>query len=264
MYKTIEFKQSTPDSIPGANPWATPAKSSYKDLILRPEFAARRFQFPLGATWLRIVPAMKESEKESCLGVHALQYQGGRHCHPRTVSSDARSVFDRAYRWFLKNDKESLFSKENRSGHRFLTDPLTLLWFITELDGKPVTRLMLASGYDGKRGGVQGLGHQIWALSQEVDEDKIPLGDPADPDLGVQICVTKNQVQGAKYPSYHLTRGRIPAPIKDIFAAMDEEEHNALTPLESVVHVPTEEEEWRLLENIIDPETVRRIRESAD
>jgi hypothetical protein len=77
MYKTIEFKQSTPDSIPGANPWTTHAKSSYKDLILRPEFAARRFQFPLGATWLRIVPAMKESEKESCLFVHALQYQGG-------------------------------------------------------------------------------------------------------------------------------------------------------------------------------------------
>ena len=115
-------------------------------------------------------------------------------------------MFDRAYRWFLKNDKESLFSKENRSGHRFLTDPLILLWCITELDGKPVNRLLLASGYDGSRGGVPGLGHQIWALSRDVDEDGIALGDPADPDLGLQICVTKKQVQGAKYPSYHLKR----------------------------------------------------------
>ena len=45
-----------------------------------------------------------------------------------------------------------------------------------------------------------------------------------------------------------------------MLASLDEDEHNALTPLESVVHVPTEEE-WSLLENVIDPETVRRIRE---
>lgn len=264
MNKIIEFKQATPDSILGANPWATPAKTSYKDLVIRPEFASRRFQFPLGPTWLRVIPAMKQSTKDSYLGVYALQYKGGRHCHPRTVDSETKSVFDRAYRWFLKNDKEALFSKGNKSGHRLLTDPLVLLWVITELDGKPVTRLLLASGYDGSRGGVAGLGHQIWALSTEVDEDQIPLGDPADSDMGVQICVTKNQVAGAKYPSYHLKRGRIPAPIKDMFASMNEEEREVLAPLEDVVHVPTEEEEWGILENVIDPETVRRIRESEN
>lgn len=264
MNKTIEFKQTSTASTSGISPWATPPKSCYQDLVIKPEFADRRFQFPLGSTWLRVVPALKQSTKETCIGVHALQYKGGRHCHPRTITTEDRSVFDRAYGWFLKNEKESLFSKQNKSGYRFLTDPLILLWFITELEGKPVSRLLLASGYDGSRGGVAGLGHQIWALCKEADEDGTPLGDHTDPDHGVQICVTKKQVVGAKYPSYTVKRGRVPAPIGNIFASMGEEELTVITPLEDVVHVPTEAEEWKLLECVIDPELVRQIRESSD
>lgn len=263
MKKTIEFKPSSNASISGVSPWLSPTKRSYKDLVIKPEFVDRRFKFPLGSTWIRVVPALKQSVKETCLAIDALQYKGGRHCHPRTVSPENRSVFDRAYGWLLENDKESLFSKENKSGIRLLTDPLVLLWFIAELDGKPVSRLLLASGYDGSRGGVAGLGHQICALSAEVDEDGVRLGDPADPNHGVQICITRKQVAEAKYSSYTVKRGRIPAPLGEMLTALDEEEHNVLTSLEDVVHVPTEEDEWKLLENVIDPATVLRIRESS-
>lgn len=264
MNKTIEFKPSTRDAIQNTSPWASPVKSSYKDLVLKSEFDARRFHFPAGETWLRIIPALQDSNKDTYLGVHALQYKGGRHCHPRTVSPGDKSVFDKAYAWHQQNDKDSLFCKSNKDGYRFLTDPLILMWIITELQGKAVTRLVLAKGYDGSRGGVPGLGHQIWALSQEIDEDGALLGDPADPELGVQICVTKSQAKDAKYPSYRVKRGRVPAPIADMLASIDDEELSVLTPLENVVHVPSEEEEWSLLENVIDADTIRRIRESTD
>jgi hypothetical protein len=100
-------------------------------------------------------------------------------------------------------------------------------------------------------------------LTKEVDEDGYPLGDPADPLTGAQICVEKRQVAGSRYPSYRLRLGRVAAPYDEMIARMDPEEVAALAPLEQVVHLPTEEEEWRLLEHVIDTETIGKIRNSV-
>lgn len=259
---TIEFNDGSADPIAGASPWASPAKGLFKDLILKPEFAFRRFKFPVGQTWFRIVPAMKQSEKGWLLGVHALQYKNGRHAHPKTLSAGEKSVFDHAYSWAKKHKDEALFSKSNKDGYRLLTDPVFLCWMLVEENGKTVARLLLASGYDGSRGGVPGIGHQIWQLSQELDEDGHRIGNPGDPELGTQIRVEKKQTPGARYPSYTLKRGRIPVPVDEMIAKMDPDEMMALTPLEKVIHLPSEEDEWQLLENVIDPDTVREIRNS--
>ena len=258
---TIEFNESTADPITCASPWAGSAKSTYQDLLLKPEYASLRFKFPLGTTWFRIVPALKNSDKGWMLGVHALNYSGGRHAHPRTLVPGDKSVFDQAYGWCKEHKPESLYSKANKgtNAYRLLTDPVCLFWMITEIEGKPVARLLLASGYDGSRGGTPGLGHQIWELTQEKDEDGNLIGNPADPESGTQISIEKTQVPGARYPTYRLSRGRIPAPVTEMLGKMDPEELAALTPLEEIVHRPSEEEEWQLLENVIDPETIREI-----
>lgn len=47
-----------------------------------------------------------------------------------------------------------------------------------------------------------------------------------------------------------------------VTAARMAREAAALAPLEGVLHLPSEEEEWKLLENVIDPETIREIRSS--
>lgn len=260
---TIEF--NTPSTVPVASvsPWTAPAKSSYQDLILKPEFASRRYKFPTGTTWFRVVPALRDSGKGWMLGVHALQYPGGRHVHPRTITPGAKCVFDHAYGWLNEKRKNDLFSKQNKEGFRLLADPVCLFWMLVEEDGKTVARLLLASGYDGSRGGVPGLGHQIWKLTRELDEDGNPLGNPADPKTGAQICVEKRQNPGARYPSYTLRMGRVPAPIDDMIAKMEPQEVAALTPLEQVVHLPGEEEEWKLLEQVIDAKTVEMIRDSV-
>lgn len=53
---------------------------------------------------------------------------------------------------------------------------------------------------------------------------------------------------------------RLAAPYDKMLAKMNSEEVAALTPLEDVVHVPDMEEEWKLLENVVDAETVAQIR----
>ena len=47
-----------------------------------------------------------------------------------------------------------------------------------------------------------------------------------------------------------------------MLAKMDPEEVAALVPLEQVIHLPSEEEEWKLLEKAIDADTVGKIRNS--
>ena len=258
--KTIAFNSPASSVLPGLSPWSTGPKEPYKDLILKPEFRDRQFKFPMGHTWFRIVPAMPTSSKGWMLGVHALQYRTGRHAHPKTITSGERSVFDHAYAWLKSNNPQDLYSKSNKDGYRLLPDPICLCWILIEQEGKMAARLLLASGYDGSRGGVPGLGHQILELSREVDEDGLRIGNPAAPESGTQLCVEKVQAPGASYPRYTLKRGRVAAPINDLIAGMDPEEVDVLTPLEDVVHIPNTEEEWSLLENVIDPATCLKIR----
>jgi len=261
---TIEFQKPSATLIGCESPWASSVKNTYQDLILKPEYQKLKFKFPLGTTWFRIVPALSNSEKDWMLGGHALNYPGGRHAHPRTIKPGARSVFDHAYSWLKAHRPDSLYSKVNKEGYKLLADPVCLFWMVTDLNGKPVSRLILASGYDGSRGGTPGLGHQIWQLTQEKDENDQFVGNPADPDIGMQISVEKRQNPGSRYPGYTLRRGRIPVPMSEMLEKMDAEEAAALTPLEELIHLPDEEEEWTLLGNVIDAETVRKIRDSVD
>jgi hypothetical protein len=260
---TIEFNETSASPTPCVSPWASPVMSSYQDKILTSEFAAKRHKFAIGTTWLRIVPALPESVMGWMLGVHALNYVGGRHCHPKSITPGAKSVFDDAYGWCKKNCNELLYSKANKEGFRLLADPLCLFWMLVEEGGRPTARLLMESGYDGSRGGTPGLGHQIWQLTQEKDEDGNLLINPADPKSGAQICIEKRQVQGSRFANYSVKRGRVPAPVNEMIAEMDPEEVAALVPLEQVVHLPTNEEEWCLLTKVIDADTVGRIRNSA-
>ena len=256
----IEF--TTPSAIVerSVDPWRTASKAPYQDLILKPEFAARSFKFPTGATWFRIVPALRESNKGWMLGVHTLHYQGGRHIHAKTIKPGGRSVFDEAYQWCKTNHPGSLFSKDNKQGFKLLPDPICLFWILVDVKGKIVSRLVILSGYDGSRGGNDGLGHQILKKTQERDEIGNLVANPVAAETGLQICVEKGLSKESRYPIYHLKIGRMPVPMSELFTKMDPSEINALTALEDTVYLPSEEEEWQLLEKVIDPATVKEIR----
>jgi len=257
----FEFAPTTDQDLLIA-PWANPEKSNFHDLVLEPEFAARKYKFPLGSTWFRILPALPASKKAWMLGAYVLKYAGGQHVHPRSFKAGSKSVFDLAYDWMREHQPAGLFSKSNKNGIRLLPDPACVFWILVEEVGKTVARLVVASGYDGTRGGTPGLGNQVLRATQELDEDGKLVAKPAHSTEGVQICIEKSQPPGARYPGYSLRVGRTPAPVGQFIARMDPVELASLTPLENVIHLPTVDEEWSILEKVIDPETVAEIRKA--
>lgn len=261
MKKNIEWSSSD-DASNKSNPWDRPPKSLFKDLILKEDYRSRRLRFEPGLNWLRILPAYSTSPFGWMLGVHALGFGDGQFAHPKTLHPNAKSVFDHAYAWAKERHPESLFSKTNKAGIRLLCDPVCVFWALVEHEGKYLARLFQGSGYDGSRGGAPGLGHQIWKLTRDVDEEGNLVAEPTHPERGVLIGIEKTKSKGSKYPSYALRLGRQPAPIGDVIGKMDNEEFDALCPLEQVIHQVTAEEEWAFLGRIMAAEHVAAIRAS--
>ena len=260
--QTIEFTSPSTVAESCTTPWHTPSKVAYQDLILKPEVASRRYIFQPGATWFRIVPSLPTSKRAWMLGVHELKYQGGRHSHKKTLQPGGKSVFDVAYQWHKINRPEALFSNANKNGYKLLSDPFCIFWALFEEGGKILARIVHLSYYDGSRGGAAGLGHQILKLTQELDEHGNLAANPIDPTQGVQFCIEKTQPKSGGYANYTLRVGRVPAPMGALLARMEPSEFAALRPLEDVVHQPDEDEEWKLLEHVIDAETVAKIRDA--
>lgn len=257
-YNAFNPENPTPEN--DTDPWSEPKRSKYNDMILKPEYEVRRMRFTNGLTWFRIVPAKPESKCNWLLPVHVLKYKDGCVLHPKSLRPDDESAFDSAYSWMRDHHPEDLFSKENKDGARLLTDPMGVFWVIAEENGKRVARLVVASGYNGSRGGTAGLGHQIWRKVREKDETGKVTTDAVDAKAGLLVCVERTQARGAKYPNYTVRLGRQPCPIDAYLENVDPEEVAAICPLEHVVHDPSEEEQWNCIEKVISPELATRIR----
>lgn len=263
MKNTIEFNTNTTSQTAGS-PWSSKNSGDFLELILKPDYESKRLRFSVraGGNWFRIVPGMKASIHGWMMPLHVLSFPGGKVLHPKSLKKSTPSVFDYSYGWMKQHQPEALYSKTNRQGARLLTDPVTLCWVLVEEGGKTVARLLMASGYDGSRGGVPGLGYQIWQASKEMDETGSVVADAIAPEAGLRMCVEKTQPKGAKYPSYNLRVGRQPAPIDPMIAEMDPEEIKALIPLENVVREISEEGQWECLARCLPPSTVAEIRAS--
>lgn len=172
----IEFAEQSADTTTTqttTTPWKRERESRYQDLVFKPEYADRKLRFPLGQTWMRILPALRVSVNGWMLGIHAIEFEGGRFAHPRTLKGNAKCAFDHAYGWALENCAQSLYSKANKAGVRLLSNPFATFWVAVEEEGRTVARLFFGSAYDGSRGGVAGLGWQIFQMSQQRDEEGV-------------------------------------------------------------------------------------------
>lgn len=263
--RTISFemhkpKMATASTGKNGNPWEPRKLSSYKDLTLQPECLSRKMRFQEGDNWVRVVPPLSGSKFEWMMAIHALDFEGGRFAHPKTLRAGAKCVYDEAYEWAKHNCPSGLYTKANKSGVRLLSDPLSLCWIIAEESSQPVARLLVASGYDGSRGGTPGLGWRIWKAIIDHDTSKSPVPDAVHPDTGVRICINKAKVKGNPRPIYTVGVGRQPSPILPLLNAMSPEERALLTPLENVVRILTDEQEWECLAKVMAPDTVNQIK----
>lgn len=262
---TIEFaslgeSDNSNNNSSEKSPWEKTGKGTYQDLILKPEYMARRLRFPIGKTWIRLVPNFKISSFGWMLGVFVINYEGGKIVHPRTLRRDRKNAFDIAYSYLKENRPELLYCKANKNGFKLLPDPISVCWTLMEEDGKTLARLYVGSGYDGTRGGVEGLGHQLSRLPHERDEYQQLLANPVDSKEGRLVCVEKTQPNGVKYPSYSLRVGNQPAPMSDYIRKMEEEEFAVLCPLENVIRELSVEEEWQFLAKIVGEDLAQEIR----
>lgn len=241
----------------------------YNDLVLRPEFRDKRLVIPLGSSSIRVAPVLFGSSRGFMLGVHTLYYKGGRHAHVRTLDPEGTSVFDLAYKWLEINQPESLFSEKNRRGYKLLALPMYAFWVIIDKPAKkgaPVKsapRLAVLDGYDASSwGGVSGLGAQIRRLIFNWDEQREGIASPLDRVEGPRLHIERIQAKGIRYPKYKIRPGRVPAPMDEELARMNAEDLDVFHPLERVIHIPSAEEEWKLLEAVVPAYLIRRIRDS--
>jgi len=152
--------------------------------------------------------------------------------------------------------------KTNKDGVRLLSDPVSVFWALVETNGRYVARVVQASGYDGSRGGAPGFGNEIYRLTQRKDETGTLMAEPAHPERGVLIGITKAKAHGAKYPTYSFTVGRQPASMDALMEKTDPGELSVMRPLEDVVHQVSAEEEWDLLAKMLKPGHLEEIRAS--
>jgi hypothetical protein len=237
------------------------ASTAFEDLIFKDEFTNRKLKLETGYNWIRILPALLESNTWM-LNIPTINTKHARFAHPRTLQKGS-SAFDRAYRWFAKNAPDQLYNRNNPTGFRLLCSSLCACWCVVEdKAGKVEVRLFIDSANDGAKGGSPGLGFLIGLLPKERDEDGNLVEDPIQANRGALVCIEKSQPAGVKYPAYTLRAGRLPAPIQSFLDRMDDAEIDVLCPIEQTIRVVTEEEQWQHLARVVGADIASKIRSS--
>jgi len=264
--RNIEFADNSDDRKNNDTaPWDAPKPQIYHDMVLKPEYTDQHYKFPVGTTWLRILPEIKPSPHQWMISLSANSFNGGRFVHPKFFQDGGKSVFDQAYSWLKTHSPEKLFSKANKSGYRLLPDPLCAFWALVQGEAGPPSapKLFVESSYDGSRGYTPGLGCQLWNLTTERDENSERYSDPIAPYAGSLISIERRQLATAKYPNFILRRGNQPAPLQGLLAGISPEETDLLRPLEEVLRKLTVEEQWQCLATVLAPDMVETIRASV-
>lgn len=258
----IEFAPTVANETPKA-PWDRKDQSTYEDQIFKPEFADRKLTFETGLNWIRVVPALMESNNWM-LHIPAISMKHGRFAHPRTFRRAATSAFDKAYRWFAAHAPEKLRSRANPTGHALLCDSLCAFWCLRENKAGGVdARLFLGSSFDGAGNRPAGLGYRIWQALTQPDPDVDVVDEPLHPNRGTMICIEKSLPAGTRYPRYEVRAGRRSAPIQELLDRMEPAEFDGLCPIENTIRDLSEQEQWDHLARVVGADVAAEIR-SAD
>lgn len=261
MRKLIEFQPSTNNTA-----LLTRGKPSvYEDLVLKEGYRNYRHRFEPGKTKVRLLPAIRNNnEGEWFLKVPVLQHPSGRHAHPRTISSGAKSVFELAYTHLKENYPNRLFRKSNKSGIRLLPSPAVVCWAIIQDGNGTRLRLLLSSNYDGSRGGAAGFGHVLQEFVSRYGSNETVPGHPLNPIDGVSVVIERIGSTDTKFPSYRLTLADDRSPLQPILDQLTDVEYNMLCPLEETIHIMEPEEEWKLLGKVVGDDLLAEIRSAQE
>lgn len=230
-----------------ATPTPTQQKSNTRfeyDRHITPEAKTLKF-VPKGESWVRILPKMKQSQhmgwmypfevyrfpvtlnnKKSSFAI----------AHPK-VKDDSQTVclIDQVRYYLSKNNPDWIQTKANRHGFcSFRSTPVTALNMLVytprEGGGHDLQYKIWTPSYNDGEYGKKGIGYQIKEYSDTLQHSI------AHSQHGRMIKIT--QVQADGYIDYQFTPGN-EKPINDLLSEMDQEEIDAIIPLEDIVRKPS-------------------------
>lgn len=256
MRKEIEFINNSgvaPDPIQKTK------EVAFREIVFKEAYRARKARFTQNLTWLRFLPAIKPSVYDWMMPIDVHRdINGVTFTSPKTLDSNNQSCFDIARIWFQKNNSMLLSSKDkNPNGYKLYPMRLGVSWVIEEQapEGEKL-KLLLASLYNGERGGTTGLAYNIRKEADARDNEpnsksagQLIHGDITNPTTGRLVKVER--LAGGEYASYKAGIGKNPAPIDHFLAQLTDEEMNLLCPLENTLYIPAEQEQHDLLRRYI-------------
>jgi len=256
MRKEIEFK-------PSVNQPTTALANHYEDLILTEPYRKYRHRFESGKTNIRLLPTLPGGDNW-LLQISTLQHSQGRHAHPKTIDRNAKSVFNLAYEYLKDRNPESLYNRSNRSGFRLLPSPMSLCWAIVQDKNGTKLRLILASYYDGSRGGTKGLGYAICSQALVAGEDCCLPGHPINHMDGRSLIVDRSIKKDSKIPQFRVSTSEDRGPIQALLDKITDVEINVLCPLEKTICIPEQDKEWLILAKVVGDKLAGEIRSAHE
>jgi hypothetical protein len=249
--KDLEFIES-PEQGPSKDPTKASAEISFRDIVLKEPYRARKTKWKQKSTWVRFLPRLKGSEYEWMMRVEIVRDMGKTSfVHPKTFDESYSGPIEEARQWLFTNDKGALQHRDrNPKGYKLWTNPIGIAWLVDQsLDEGSRLRVFTGSLNNGENGGTQGIGHQIWKEAISTDNEpgsetygQRVYGDITHPLTGRLVCVEKTDSKDSEYAQYSCKIGKNAAPIADYKAMLTPEEIDLAQPLENILYVPTDDE----------------------
>jgi hypothetical protein len=259
--RNIEFVNNSnkPITTP-INSGGSESTPKYEDYTYNEGYRELQLKFNQKLTWMRFLPPIVGSEYGYILNFNIFKSPEGQ-VHPTFVDPESfgkPSVWTFARTWFMKNAKDQLMKRDvNPNGFKLRSSPRGMAWvLISGAESGQTLKLLNSSMYDGKYGGSTGLGFDIVKNAEVRDNEpgsptvgQLVHGDITKPDKGKLVCIEKSvpEVGETKYASYSSRIGKSDAPLKELMENLTDEEYEKITPLEKVLHIPSEEEQKKYL-----------------
>lgn len=249
MKSTVEFQSNSSSAPSPLAPTGYGSKKTWQDNTYKPEYQGLTLRIDQKITWLRVLPPIKGSQHNWIHPFNQFVDGEGRYTaftDPQTFGQE--SLFAKAQQWFRKNKPECLYVADtNPRGFKLYSKKMGSAWVINSAapEGSRL-RILSKSMYDGIKGGSQGLGFQLWSLANQVDNEpgSATLGQPiygdvSDPQNGRLLKIEKSGEK--QLTSYTAGIGKSIVPLN--MDELTDAEVDLIKPLETLLHVPTMDEQ---------------------
>jgi hypothetical protein len=230
----------------------------YEDRVLKEEYRKMRLKIGQYAR-IRPVPLLKGS-KAGCwlMPVHVLYHARGRLNHPRNHDKKRKCLIDDAYAFVKGRYPSLLYSKSNRTGIRLLADILACGWVIAEEEEGPKLKLFIEKAYSGKNGGNPTLGYRVYETSKTGYAGLDSSAD--DPQCGCMLRIERIVHEGTTM--FPVIREPGWKNIDELFSLLTKEDQEALCNIEDVLLPTSEDEELKVIEEILPSEVFEHFLKS--